>query len=87
MKANIEFCDTPPGLPPNAIVIRDAGHDQGFMSVTNDAENVVATVLRIAKRLNEPPTVRIFYYDSGGRLDELCHADGKFTEFKPGPQQ
>lgn len=87
MRAKFDFCDVPPGLPDTAIVIKDVGHDKGCMTVTNDAEEVVATVLRLAKRLNEPDGFRIFYYDSGGRLDELCYADGRFTGFKPGPQQ
>ena len=87
MRANIEFCETPPGLPDTAIVIRDVGHASGFSSVTNDAEAVVRTVLRIAEQLQEPKDCRIFYFDSDGRLDELCHDGTNFTGFKPGPQQ
>lgn len=85
-RALFEFCDVPPSLPDTAIVLRDVGHDKGFMSVTNAVEEVTASVLRIARQLNEPPDARIFYYDSDGRLDEICHDGRKFLGFKPGPR-
>jgi hypothetical protein len=47
------------------------------MSVTNDAENVVADVLR------QYPDHRIIYRDTMGQWDELVHFNGKFTGFAP----
>lgn len=87
MRAQIDFCDVPPGLPSTAIVIRDVGHDKGCPSITNDAEAVVMRVLYIARQMGESSDCRIFYYDSDGRLDELCHDGIRFTGFKPGPKQ
>lgn len=51
-------------------------NDMG-MSVTNDAENVVADVLR------QYPNHRIIYRDTMGQWDELVHFNGKFTGFAP----
>lgn len=86
MRSKFEFCDVPAHLPSDAIVIRDVGHDQGYVSVTNDAEAVVGIIARSIGRA-ERAVPRIFYYDSDGRLDELCHDGlGNFTEFKSGPQ-
>jgi len=47
------------------------------MSVTNDAENVVAEVV------NEYGDKRVVYRDSMGNWDELEHNDGTFTGFAP----
>jgi hypothetical protein len=79
-----DFCDVPPGLPDNAVVIRDIGHDKGHLSITNDAEYVVKFLIR-AGLLST--TTRLFYYDSEGTLDELCHDGSVFTGFKTGPRQ
>lgn len=76
-KANIEvvFNDT-------RLVIRDVGPWSTHMTVTNDAEGVVSALwdAGLLKRHQ-----RLFYYDSGGELDELLHNEGSFTGFKPGP--
>ena len=48
----------------------------GNMSITNDAENVVETVLRWH------PGKRIIYQDSEGQWDELCHENGEFSGFR-----
>jgi len=59
------------------VLLEDLNH--GNKSVTNDAEAVVDIVLE--KYGNDK---RIFYIDSSGFTDELCH-DGKgFTNFSPG---
>ncbi len=79
MRARIDFCDSPDGT----VVIRDTGHDQGRPSVTNDAEAVVETILRIIGRLGEPPDTRIFYYDSDGTPGELAHDGQRFVGFRP----
>lgn len=63
-------------LTEEAIWIVDIGHETG-RSVTNDAENVV-------KELSECyGGRRIFYQDSQGDWDELVHANGVFTGFRP----
>lgn len=60
------------------LVIRDLGPWDRFMSVTNDAENVVK---ELAGRLNGR---RLFYYDSEGFLGELLvRGDGRFDGFHP----
>ncbi len=62
-------------------VIRDMG-DGRELSVTNDAENVVAQVVSLG---SYTPGQRLLYYDSDGNLDELKIKDGKFAGFAPGP--
>lgn len=47
------------------------------MSVTNDAENVVAEVV------GEYGDKRVVYRDSMGRWDELVHTNGSFGCFAP----
>lgn len=64
----------------SSVTIRDVGHET-HRSVTNDAENVVAT---LAGQLG---TRRLFYYDSMGNLDELLVKDGRFAGFAPGPRR
>lgn len=54
------------------LVDRDSG-----MSVTNDAEAVVAEVHALC------PGRRIIYRDTDGNWDELVHKDGVFVGFKP----
>ena len=50
-------------------------NDDGHMSVTNDAEEVVAaTIKAYANR-------RIIYRDTCGNWDELVHARGSFVGF------
>lgn len=49
----------------------------GFMSVTNDAENVTEWV--VSRYGNH----RIIYQDTDGRWDELAHSNGAFTHFSP----
>ena len=47
------------------------------MSVTNDAENVVADVL------TKYPNYQIIYRDTMGEWGELMHLNGKFKGFGP----
>lgn len=49
------------------------------MTVTNDAENVVAHVV------GHLGCHRIFYQDTDGQWDELVHQDGVFSTFAPLP--
>lgn len=63
-----------------AITIRDLSNllnCEGCVSVTNDAEAVVAEV--VATHGN----VRIFYFDTMGNRDELLHDNGVFKGFAP----
>lgn len=55
----------------------------GCMSVTNDADRVVATVVEMWKA----PTATIYYKDSDGRWDQLVHENGRFIGFAPGPAE
>ncbi len=66
---------------PERLVIRDR-NELGHLSVTNDAEAVVAYLFR-AGTLRDGR--RLFYYDTDGNLDELLIKDGKFAGFAPGP--
>ncbi len=51
--------------------------DEGVLSVTNDAERVVAELFRTWGAR------RIFYRDTDGDWDELQHEGAKFTGFAP----
>lgn len=68
-------------LPGEPLVILD--RDLGNKSVTNDAENVVADLVREGKL---PEGRRLLYYDSEGQLDEIMVSGGKFAGFKAGPR-
>ncbi len=59
------------------VVITD--DDQGNISVTNDASNVVSRVDAAVGGLGKR---RLYYKDSAGEIDELTHQDGHFTGFK-----
>lgn len=57
------------------LVLRDLGPWNRHLTITNDAECVVAELLeRLAGR-------RLFYYDSDGELTELKIADGRFDGY------
>jgi hypothetical protein len=62
------------------IFIRDIGHNTG-RSVTNDSEYVVEQ-LYLENGITDE--TRIFYEDSGGRIDEIIHAGHKSNGFKAG---
>jgi len=64
---------------PEYIFIIDTGHTNK-KTVTNDAENVIAT---LAKN-NALGDRRVFYRDSENRIDELLHTAGQFTGYRPG---
>jgi YD repeat-containing protein len=51
--------------------------DDGAVSVTNDAEAVVAELYQ------RHPACRFIYRDSMGNWDELLHANGVFAGFAP----
>lgn len=70
-RARYEICEETPDL----LVIEDIGRD--VMSVTNDAEAVVA---ELAEKLGDR---RLEYYDSDGRRDQLLVVAGQFAGFAP----
>lgn len=64
------------------VVIADVGDHARVLTVTNDAEAVVAA-LHAAGALRGR---RLLYHDSEGVLDELRHdGAGRFLGFGPGP--
>lgn len=61
-------------ITPDKIFIVDL--DNGYMSVTNDAENVTAYLYeRFGNR-------RFIYLDTMGNWDELEHSNGRFIGFR-----
>lgn len=72
---------------PSCLVIRDLSAQRGRhrgVSITNAAEVVVAE-LHAAGHL--PTGRRLYYYDTGGDLDELLHDAGAFVGYAPGPDR
>ncbi|MCC6671076.1 MAG: hypothetical protein IT458_08445 [Planctomycetes bacterium] len=69
-----------PFLATEPLIIRDVGPWDLYPTVTNDAENVVRTLL--ASRLLLPGQ-RLHYYDSEGQLAEILIHDGRFAGFAP----
>lgn len=66
----------------DVITLRDL---DGPVSVTNDAEAVVASVIEWKGAFNNAGRpYRIFYFDTSGDRDELVHDRGKFLRFAPG---
>lgn len=65
-----------------ALVIRDVGPWDKFMSVTNGAEEVVEELYASGHLYDGR---RLLYYDSENQLDEIRHKNGKFTGFAAGP--
>lgn len=65
------------------LTIRDVGPWDRHQTVTNDAEHVVAELLRTG---NLTPDMRLFYYDSEGELDEITFTAQGFRGFRPGPR-
>lgn len=61
------------------IVLQDIGPWDKYMTITNAAENVVASLGDIGNR-------RVFYYDSDGEMTELLIKNGRFAGFAPGLQ-
>lgn len=73
-KSNYEIIHSSPKL----CVIKDVGPWDEFLSVTNDAENVVAELYREAFISND---TMLLYYDSCGQLDRIRHENGVFKRF------
>jgi hypothetical protein len=60
-----------------AVFIVDLANECNTMSITNDAENVVANVAQAFGNK------RIVYKDTMGQWDELIHENGVFVRFAP----
>ena len=70
-----DIVEDKPGQP---LVIRDAGPWDKHLTVTNDAEHVVANLVKAGKL---PEGRRLFYFDSDGQTDEIVVKDGRFAGF------
>ena len=70
----VRACFTITGVGSDRVYIVD---NDGPVSVTNDAEAVVARVNAVH------PGKRIIYKDTMGQWDELLHVNGVFTDFAP----
>ena len=75
-RANYQVIET----TPEAVVLRDIGPWNKFMTITNAAEEVVE---ELADRGILKDGQRLFYYDSENELTELVHKDGQFMTFAP----
>jgi hypothetical protein len=75
-RANYQVLD----ITPEAVLLRDIGPWNKFMTVTNAAEDVVE---ELAESGILTPNQRLLYYDSENELTELKHKDGKFAGFAP----
>lgn len=73
--ANYVIVEDEPNEP---LVIRDVGPWEIYATVTNDAERVVAQLVRSGRL---PYGRRLLYFDSDGDLDELKVRDGEFSGF------
>ena len=62
----------------NSVHIRDL--NLGNMSVTNDAENVLAAIHKEIDLTGR----KVTYTDSEGQVDRLIHDKGEFLRFAPG---
>jgi len=60
------------------LVIRDIGPWDEYLSVTNDAENVVKELRAIGML---PDGRRLFYIDTEGESAEIVIKDGEFSNF------
>lgn len=76
MKANYEIVEA----TSEKLVIRDVGPWDKYKTITNDVEGVVEELYAF---LHLWPGRKLLYYDSADNLDEICHEDGHFTNFKP----
>lgn len=56
--------------------------NKGNMSVTNDAENVLAAIHEEIDLTDRD----VLYTDSDGQVDRLLHEAGEFKGFAPGPR-
>lgn len=60
------------------ILLEDLANIYSSMSITNDAENVIEFLNNKLDIANK----KIYYVDTDGRVDILCHDNGKFIGFK-----
>lgn len=65
---------------PDVLLIKDVGHAQGMLTVTNDAEAVVETLVQDGSLGSR----RLRYVDSDGRTSELLVKRGRFAGFSAG---
>jgi hypothetical protein len=65
----------------NRILIQDTSENKMCSSVTNAAEDVIKDL--VTKQLINKD-VRVFYVDTLGNTDELCHNGQSFTGYRSG---
>lgn len=61
------------------LVIKDEGPWDKFKTVTNDAENVVETLIKAGLLTEGRP---LYYFDTEGQLDEILIEDKHFIGFR-----
>ena len=66
---------------PFAIWLEDVSHVTGGMSITNSAEEVIQDLLKSGLITAGK---RVYYTDTDGVTDELCHDGSEFTGFSLG---
>jgi hypothetical protein len=76
VRSNFEIASNISG---DDLTIKDLGPWDKYMTVTNDAENVVAELFEEGYLQDGR---RLFYYDSENELTELTHENGVFKGFK-----
>lgn len=64
----------------SAVFIYDTSPGTHKMTVTNDAENVIASLVSSGINLADK---LVFYFDSQGRLDQMLVINNKFAGFAP----
>ena len=60
------------------LIIRDIGPWNRYLTVTNDAENVVDDLVKLGFSFENK---RLLYYDSMGILSEILIKDNRFFDF------
>jgi hypothetical protein len=63
-----------------ALILRDVGPWDEYLSITNGAEQVVESIVKAGLL---PEGRRLFYHDTDGELTELIVTDGVFAGFGP----
>lgn len=71
-------------VSPHYVVIEDIGHEQGCLTVTNDAEGVLRRLYASGHLCHGR---NFFYFDSAGECTEILHDRGRFVGFHAVPKK
>ena len=63
----------------STVILRDVGPHDKYLTVTNDAENVVRDIHRKGLLSSSQD---LYYFDTEGELTELIYENGKFSRFR-----